>query len=54
MVADWTTRDPKVTAALAEFGASGVPFYVYYPPEGEAKVLPLPLTERSILNSVRE
>ena len=28
--ADWTRRDPSVTAALAELGRSGVPVYVLY------------------------
>ncbi len=53
LVADWTTRDPEVTKALAEFGASGVPLYVYYPPAGEPRVLPLPLSERDILNALK-
>ncbi|HEX4859017.1 MAG TPA: protein-disulfide reductase DsbD domain-containing protein, partial [Usitatibacteraceae bacterium] len=29
--ADWTVQDPVITAALAEFGRTGVPVYVYYP-----------------------
>ena len=28
--ADWTRRDPAITAALAELGRSGVPVYVFY------------------------
>ena len=36
--ADWTRRDPAVTAALAELGRSGVPVYVIYKP-GRAPVL---------------
>jgi thiol:disulfide interchange protein DsbD len=52
MVADWTRRDPVITQALADFGANGVPLYVYYPAKGEPLVLPLPLTERAILNAV--
>ena len=54
MVADWTVRDPEITAALESFGASGVPLYVYYPKEGPAKVLPLPLTAASVRNAVLE
>ncbi|MBB5518022.1 protein-disulfide reductase DsbD family protein [Amphiplicatus metriothermophilus] len=53
MVADWTRRDPVVTQALQSFGASGVPLYVYYPPGGEAIVLPSPLTEKAVLDAVR-
>ncbi|MGF1545251.1 MAG: protein-disulfide reductase DsbD family protein [Parvularculaceae bacterium] len=48
MAADWTRRDPDITAALEAFGANGVPLYVYYPPAGAPKVLPLPLTEGAI------
>ena len=36
--ADWTRRDPKVTAALAQLGRSGVPVYVLYQP-GSAPVV---------------
>ena len=36
--ADWTRRDPSVTAALAELGRSGVPVYVLYQP-GHAPVV---------------
>ncbi|NDP63825.1 thioredoxin family protein [Polaromonas sp.] len=36
--ADWTRRDPAVTAALAELGRSGVPVYVFYKP-GRAPVV---------------
>ncbi|UCU98775.1 protein-disulfide reductase DsbD family protein [Acidovorax radicis] len=30
--ADWTRRDPAITAALAALGRSGVPVYVFYAP----------------------
>ncbi len=36
--ADWTRRDPAVTAALKELGRSGVPVYVLYAP-GRAPVV---------------
>jgi thiol:disulfide interchange protein len=36
--ADWTRRDPVVTAALAQLGRSGVPVYVIYKP-GRAPVV---------------
>jgi len=36
--ADWTRRDPAVTAALAQLGRSGVPVYVIHKP-GRAPVL---------------
>jgi thiol:disulfide interchange protein DsbD len=36
--ADWTRRDPDITAALARLGRSGVPVYVFYKP-GSAPVV---------------
>ncbi|MGQ2978527.1 MAG: protein-disulfide reductase DsbD family protein [Polaromonas sp.] len=36
--ADWTRRDPAVTAALAQLGRNGVPVYVIYKP-GSAPVV---------------
>jgi thiol:disulfide interchange protein DsbD len=30
--ADWTRRDPAITAALASLGRSGIPVYVFYRP----------------------
>lgn len=54
LVADWTRRDPDVTAFLASFGREGVPLYVYYPAGGnEPKVLPQILTPHAILDTLR-
>jgi thiol:disulfide interchange protein len=36
--ADWTRRDPAITAALAKLGRNGVPVYVIYQP-GRAPVV---------------
>ncbi len=36
--ADWTRRDPAITAALRQLGRNGVPVYVFYKP-GAAPVL---------------
>ncbi len=52
MVADWTVRDPVITAALQSYGASGVPLYVYYPPDGEAEILPQTLSTRIVVNAL--
>jgi thiol:disulfide interchange protein DsbD len=52
VVADWTNRDAAIEEALAGFGANGVPLYVFYPPGGEAVILPQPLTEGAILSLV--
>lgn len=49
MVADWTLRDPDITAALARLGAGGVPFYAYYGPDGTVDALAPPISKRDIL-----
>jgi len=48
---DWTRRDKAISDALAEFGRSGVPLYVIYPPDKAQKprVLPQILTEAGVL-----
>jgi thiol:disulfide interchange protein/DsbC/DsbD-like thiol-disulfide interchange protein len=50
--ADWTNRDDVIAAALAEHGRAGVPLYLYYPPGGEARVLPQLLTEGIVLQAI--
>ncbi len=44
MVGDYTRRDPDITRYLAKYGRSGVPLYLYFPANGEAKILPQILT----------
>jgi thiol:disulfide interchange protein/DsbC/DsbD-like thiol-disulfide interchange protein len=39
--ADWTNRDPRITAALAEWDRSAIPFNLVYLP-GQAQPIPLP------------
>ncbi|HYF42592.1 MAG TPA: thioredoxin family protein [Ramlibacter sp.] len=55
--ADWTRRDPAITAALAQLGRNGVPVYVFYK-KGSAPVV---LSEvlgveevRSVIASLKE
>ncbi|MEQ1660484.1 MAG: thioredoxin family protein, partial [Hylemonella sp.] len=48
--ADWTRRDPAITAALAQLGRNGVPVYVFYR-QGRA---PLVLSEVLTVNEVRQ
>lgn len=48
--ADWTRRDPAITAALAQLGRNGVPVYVFYK-RGRA---PLVLTEVLSVAEVRQ
>jgi thiol:disulfide interchange protein DsbD len=47
--ADWTRRDPAITAALAALGRSGVPVYVFYRP-GQPPVV---LTEILTVDEMR-
>lgn len=51
---DWTNYDAEITRALAQFGRSGVPLYVYYSGvEGEApRVLPSILTSNIVLEAL--
>ena len=41
---DWTQPDPAISAYLDQFGAAGVPLYVWYAPGGEGEVMPQVLT----------
>jgi thiol:disulfide interchange protein len=44
LVGDWTKGDAAIGRFLATHGRSGVPLYLFYPPEGEAEALPQVLT----------
>ncbi|WP_448505457.1 protein-disulfide reductase DsbD family protein [Immundisolibacter sp.] len=50
--ADWTRYDPAITQALAGFGRSGVPLYVYYPPGAPPQLLPTVLTPGAVLKAL--
>lgn len=50
--ADWTRRDPAITAELEKFGRSGVPLYLLYDPHGDVSVLPQNLTNGIIREAV--
>jgi thiol:disulfide interchange protein DsbD len=51
--ADWTNRDPAITAALARFGRSAVPFnLVYGPGARDPIVLPEVLTPDAVLGAI--
>ena len=53
MRGDWTTYDPRITAALAAFGRSSVPLYVFYPADGAApRILPPLLTLSALETAV--
>ena len=53
LVADWTNRNPQITALLAAHGRSGVPLYLYYAPgAADPKVLPQVLTSGAVLAAI--
>ena len=52
MKADWTVQNPEITRALAEFGRNGVPLYVFYPADGEPRILPEILTPAGVLSGI--
>lgn len=49
MRADWTRRDPAISAALAQLGRSGVPVYVFY----KQGMAPIVLSEILTVSDVR-
>ena len=51
--ADWTSKDPAITRALAGFGRSGVPLYVLYEagPAAQPRLLPEILSPGILLNA---
>ncbi len=51
--ADWTHRDPAITAELARFGRNGVPLYLLYRPgEREPQILPELLTQGMVMDAL--
>ena len=54
--ADWTSRDPEITRALAEFGRNSVPLYVLYSggPDSEPAILPELLTPGLVLDALKQ
>jgi thiol:disulfide interchange protein len=53
LVADWTNRNPAITALLKDNGRSGVPLYLYYAPGAATPViLPQILTQNGVLAAI--
>jgi thiol:disulfide interchange protein DsbD len=53
--ADWTNKDPRITAELAKYNRSAVPFnLIWFPDRSEPKVLPELLTPGIVLDAVKE
>ena len=48
--ADWTKKDTEIASILTEYGRTGVPLYLLFPPVGEAIILPELLTEDLLLD----
>ena len=49
LVGDWTRGDPAITRFLAEHGRNSIPFYLFYAPGKEARVLPQLLTSGGLV-----
>lgn len=53
--ADWTSKDPRITAELAAYGRSAVPFNVIWKPGRDApEILPEILTPSTVLEALRK
>jgi thiol:disulfide interchange protein DsbD len=52
MRADWTNRDPAITAQLARFKRNGVPLYVLYDGRGGARILPELLSQDTVTKAL--
>jgi thiol:disulfide interchange protein DsbD len=51
--ADWTNRDPAITAELARYGRNGVPLYLLHAPgQSEPQILPELLTPGIVLDAL--
>ncbi|WP_234421172.1 protein-disulfide reductase DsbD family protein [Erythrobacter sp. EC-HK427] len=54
MRGDWTRADPAITRYLEEWGAAGVPLYIWYPAGGEGEQLPQVLTPDALVELAEE
>lgn len=53
MVGDFTRRDAAIARFLSEHGRSGVPLYLFYPAQGQARELPQILTPDIVAEAVQ-
>jgi thiol:disulfide interchange protein len=52
--ADWTNKDPKITAELAKYQRSAIPFNVIWRPgQAEPVLLPELLTPNIVLDALK-
>ena len=54
VVLDWTSKNEEITRYLESFERSGVPLYVYYPPNKEGEVLPQLLSESIVKEFIQK
>lgn len=54
MVGDWTDYNPEITTLLEQYGRSGIPLYLLFPPVADAPpiILPQLLTPQIVLDSI--
>lgn len=50
--ADWTSSDKVITRFLKQYGRAGVPFYIYYPANKEAVILPQILNLEEVITTL--
>jgi thiol:disulfide interchange protein DsbD len=53
LVGDWTNRNAEIARLLRAHGREGVPLYLYFPPGGEAKILPQMLDEATVVATLK-
>lgn len=54
MKGDWTRRDAHISELLDQFGRTGVPLYLIYPPTGDPVVLPQLLRESQLYQALSD
>ena len=54
MKADWTNRNDDIFKYLQLFNREGIPLYVYYPQQGEARILPQLLTPSIVMDAINQ
>ena len=54
LIGDWTRGDPEITRFLAGHGRNSIPFYLFFAPGKEARVLPQILTTGGLVAMASE
>jgi DsbC/DsbD-like thiol-disulfide interchange protein/cytochrome c biogenesis protein CcdA len=54
LVGDFTRRDPELAGALASYGRSGVPLYLYYKAGKDAEILPQILSAKMLIDRAKK